>query len=154
VINVNLRGVWLCQRAQITQMLKQEADQPTRTGAPPQRGAIANISSILGLLSSATNGSYAASKSGVLGLVRTDAAAYGPHGIRLNAVCPGTIYTPMLAKSMEQGAGYAKLLERTPIPRWGRPEEVAQVCVFLVGGRASFVTGEEVLVDGGLFHVM
>jgi len=60
----------------------------------------------------------------------------------------------MLTKSMEQGAGYAKLLERTPISRWGRPEEVAQVCVFLVGGRASFVTGEEVLVDGGLFHVM
>ncbi|KAK4936558.1 hypothetical protein LTR10_022607 [Elasticomyces elasticus] len=93
VINVNLRGVWLCQRAVIQQMLKQDYLRPDqmRTGSPPERGCIVNISSIVGRSGLVGTGAYAASKHGVLGQTRLDAISYGGEGIRVNAVCPGFI---------------------------------------------------------------
>lgn len=156
VQNINLRGVWLCQRAVIRQMLRQEYLKPEqmRSGAAPERGSIVNISSVLGRVAHPTNGSYAAAKHGVLGQSRTDAAAYGGEGIRVNSVCPGIIYTPMMENSLKLGSAYDKMLETVPISRFGKPEEIAQTVVFLASTRASYITGEEVLVDGGLLHCM
>lgn len=116
---------------------------------------------------------YAAAKHGVLGLSRTDAAAYGRDGIRVNSVCPGLIATPctidsssyggvssaltsrvVMLETLRNGSNYDTMLEGTPINRLGKPEEVAQTCVFLASTRASYITGEEILVDGGLLHNM
>jgi len=156
VIGINLRGVYLCERAQITQMLKQEpqAQSEMRSKGEPERGSIVNISSVLGRTANPTSGSYSAAKHGVLGLSRTDAAAYGCDGIRVNSVCPGIIYTPLMEQSLAAGSNYDKMLEGVPISRFGKPEEVAQVCIWLASTRSSYVTGEEIVVDGGLIHTM
>ncbi|KIX03625.1 uncharacterized protein Z518_07178 [Rhinocladiella mackenziei CBS 650.93] len=94
VQNINQRGVWLCQGAELRQMLKQEAILITRTGAPPQRGSIVNTSSIFARVSQPSVGAYSATKAGVLGITKTDACAYAKDGIRVNSVCPGSILTP------------------------------------------------------------
>lgn len=151
VMNVNLRGVWLCERAQIRQMMKQPASLNIRRrspAVPAQRGAIVNISSIFGLTAHATAGAYPASKAGVLGLTRTDAVAYGPDGIRVNAICPGFIDTPLVQRAKEQGADYSKLVGQIPFQRMGSPEELAEAVVWLVSERASYVSGVELPVDG------
>ena len=154
VIHINLRGTWLCNRALIKQMLKQEpvAEAEMRTTARPERGSIVNIGSVVGPVGDPTSGSYAASKSGLMAQSRTDAAGYGNDGIRVNSICPGVILTPMLKHSMSTGAPYQKLLDTVPINRFGKPEEVAQACVFLASTRASFITGAEIVVDGGLIN--
>ena len=115
VIAINLRGVHLCAKAEITQMLKQECDLPMITGAPAERGSIVNISSILGRTGNQNSGSYTAAKHGVLGLTRNDACAYSREGIRVNAVCPGAIYTPLMEQSLAEGSAYDKVLQRTPV---------------------------------------
>jgi NAD(P)-dependent dehydrogenase (short-subunit alcohol dehydrogenase family) len=151
VMNVNLRGLWLCERAQIRQFLKQPASLTTRNrskASAPQRGAIVNISSIFGLTAHATAGAYPASKAGVLGLTRTDAVAYGADGIRVNAICPGFIDTPLVQQAKENGADYTKLVGLIPFQRMGTPEEVAEAVVWLVSERASYVSGVELPVDG------
>ncbi|KAI1608331.1 hypothetical protein EDD36DRAFT_423234 [Exophiala viscosa] len=152
VHNINLRGVWLCARAQIRQMLTQEPDRKIRGGQPAQRGGIVNISSIMGFVAHPTLGSYSATKAGVLGVTRTDAVAYARDGIRVNAVCPGFTMTPLVAGSIARGADYNDSIESVPIGRWGSPDEIAQVIVFLASERASLVTAEEVIVDGGHVH--
>lgn len=149
VININLRGVWLCQRALIQQMLKQPRDLGTTASLSPQRGSIVNISSVLGRVAHPTNGSYAAAKAGILGMTRTDAVAYGRDGIRINAVCPGLIKTPLVEASIKAGANYDKMLPSIPLNRYGLPAEIAQLCVFLASSRASFITGAEITADGG-----
>ncbi|KAL4889929.1 short chain dehydrogenase/ reductase [Aspergillus ambiguus] len=149
VVSINLRGVWLCQRAQLQQMLKQPANLATRTGAPPQRGSIINISSIFGLLSHPTVGGYAASKAGVLGITRTDAIGYGGDGIRVNAVCPGFIKTPLIEQSIRRGANYDEISRSVPVGRLGTPEEIGEAIVFLASEKASLVNGVELVVDGG-----
>jgi len=96
VMSVNLDGVWLCQRAQIRQMLKQELLDPAPRGT---RGVIINVSSMLGLVASSPGTpavAYTASKHAVMGLTKTDAAMYAPRGIRVNAICPGYVATPLL----------------------------------------------------------
>ncbi|PLN76168.1 short chain dehydrogenase/ reductase [Aspergillus taichungensis] len=153
VIAVNLRGVWLCERAEIQQMLRQETTLIPRTGAPPQRGSIVNVSSIFGVLSHPTVGGYAAAKAGVLGISRTDAVAYGAKGIRVNSVLPGFIKTPLLEGAIRRGSNYDNLIQTVPMQRWGTAEEVAEMIVFLAGQKASFVNGAEVLVDGGYSKV-
>lgn len=138
-IAVNLRGVWLCLAAEIRQMLKQDCG-----------GAIVNCSSVAGLTGLAGMPAYVASKHGVVGLTRTAALDYATAGIRVNAVCPGAIVTPMLDR-FTGGSEEARrqVQESEPVGRLGRPEEIADAVVWLCSDQASFVTGQALAVDGG-----
>ena len=135
VIAINLKGVWLCMKYEIPQMLRQGS------------GAIVNTSSNLGLVGQAELPAYNASKHGVAGLTKTAAIEYAKAGIRVNAVCPGTIHTPMVHGDPHfDEAEWAGL---HPIGRLGMPEEVAEAVVWLSSDAASFVTGHTMSVDGG-----
>jgi NAD(P)-dependent dehydrogenase (short-subunit alcohol dehydrogenase family) len=139
VIAVNLRGVWLCMREELKQMARQ-----------PSGGAIVNCSSVAGLVGLAGIPAYAASKHGVIGLTRTAALEYAQANIRVNAVCPGAIATPMLDRFMAATPGGEEaLLQMEPVGRIGRPEEIAAAVTWLCSSSASFVTGQAIAVDGG-----
>ena len=139
VINFNLKGVWLCMKYEIQQMLKRGD------------GAIVNNSSVAGLVGSRAAGcGYAASKHGVVGLTKTAALEYAKAGIRVNAVCPGVIQTPMLDRILNRNPDVEKLyLSAHPVERLGTPEEVAKAVVWLCSDDASFITGHAMAVDGG-----
>lgn len=139
LIDINLKGVWLCMKYEIRQMLKQGG------------GAIVNTSSSAGLVGSRSAGAaYSASKHGVLGLTKTAALEYARNGIRVNAVCPGIIRTPMGEDLIRRDPQFeAQLSNRYPIGRLGEPEEVAEAVVWLCSEGASFVTGHAIAVDGG-----
>jgi NAD(P)-dependent dehydrogenase (short-subunit alcohol dehydrogenase family) len=140
IVGTNLKGTWLCMRAEIGTMLAQG-----------QGGAIVNTSSTLGLRGSPFASPYSASKHGVLGLTRTAALEYARMGIRVNAICPGAIDTPMMAATFERFPGFREsLLHTVPMARMGRPAEPAALIAWLCSDAASFVTGEGVVVDGGL----
>ncbi|KAK5065112.1 hypothetical protein LTR84_000948 [Exophiala bonariae] len=149
VHSVNQRGVWLCERAELRQMLKQEPELRSRAGTTPQRGSIVNISSIFGRVSHGNVGAYGASKAAVLGISRTDACAYGKDGIRVNSVCPGYIRTPLLDHQIKIGTYPEEMIKLIPLERWGLAEEIAEGVVFLASEKASFITGEELYIDGG-----
>ncbi|KAI1622810.1 hypothetical protein EDD37DRAFT_633006 [Exophiala viscosa] len=149
VQNIDLRGVWLCERAELRQFLKQEFTLKPRSGTPAQRGAIVNISSIFGRVSHPLVGGYAAAKAGVLGISRTDAVGYGKDGIRVNSVCPGYIKTPLVELAIRNGTYPADVYKASPMDRWGSPEELAEAVVFLASEKASWINGEELIVDGG-----
>lgn len=141
VLAVNLTGVWLCVKYELQQMLRQGS------------GAIVNMASILGVVGFAQAGAYVAAKHGVVGLTQTAALEYAEKGIRVNAVCPAFIETPMV---MERGlaAGthpeaYRQLAALHPVKRLGTPDEVANAVLWLCSDAASFVTGDAVLMDGG-----
>jgi NAD(P)-dependent dehydrogenase (short-subunit alcohol dehydrogenase family) len=139
VLGINLKGVWLCMQAEITQMLTQGG------------GTIVNTASVAGLVGGAANGAYVASKHGVVGLTKVAALAYAMHGIRVNAVCPGVIDTPMVERIVASRPEWGKFaLAREPIGRFGRPDEVAAAVVWLSSEAASFLTGVALPVDGGL----
>ena len=133
VISVNLKGIWLCMKYEIPQML--------RGGG----GAIVNTSSVAGLVGFTNNAAYTASKHGVVGLTKVAALEYAKNSIRVNAVCPGFIRTPLLERIM----AVKKLQSFGPMERLGTPEEVAQTIVWLCSDAASFVTGIAMPVDGG-----
>ena len=138
VMAINLRGVWSCMKFELRQMLKQES------------GAIVNCSSIGGLVGGARRGTYQASKHGVLGLTKSAALDYAARGIRINAVCPGIIHTPMLDRMMTtQADALGAMLKDVPIGRLGRPEEIANAVVWLCSSAASFMIGHALAVDGG-----
>ncbi len=144
MIAVNLKGVWLCMRAQIRQMLAQ--------GASGQKGgAIVNTGSIAGLIGLPTSSAYVAAKHGVLGLTKTAALEYAEEGIRVNAVCPGFIKTRMTEETMRRRG--ERIIAQTPMARMGEPEEIAEMVVWLCSERASFVTGACYNVDGGWMAV-
>ena len=139
VIAVNLKGVWLCMKYQLRQMLAQG------------KGAIVNNSSVAGLVGIHDEvAPYAPSKHGVLGLTRTAALENAERGVRINAVCPGEILTPMQEAHLQGSPELmARAIESEPIGRLGGPEEVAAAVLWLCSDAASFVTGHAMAVDGG-----
>lgn len=139
VININLRGQWLCMKYQIPEMLKRGS------------GSIVNIASILGKVGFANAPAYVAAKHGLVGLTKSAALEYSAKGLRVNAIAPAFIETPMLERAGLTTDPEAKqgLVELHPIGRLGQPEEVAHAIVWLSSDEASFVTGHTLLVDGG-----
>lgn len=139
VIGVNLTGVWLCMKYEIPPMLDHGG------------GAIVNVSSILGWVGFVNACAYTASKHGIVGLTKVAAMEYATQGIRVNAVCPAFIATPMLGRAgMTVGSDtYNAAAALHPVKRLGTPEEVAEMIVWLCTDSASFVTGSAMLVDGG-----
>jgi 3-oxoacyl-[acyl-carrier protein] reductase len=136
VIEINLKGVYNCTKAVVDTMLKQ------------QSGVILNASSIVGLYGNFGQTNYAASKFGVIGMVKTWARELGRKGIRSNAVCPGFVLTPILGKIPENVL--KALEERVPLGRLARPEEVANTFAFLASDEASYINGAVIEVSGGL----
>jgi NAD(P)-dependent dehydrogenase (short-subunit alcohol dehydrogenase family) len=135
---INLRGVWSCMKYELLQMRKQGS------------GAIVNCSSIGGLIGLPGRALYHASKHGVIGLTRSAALEYAARGIRINAVCPGTIETPMVAEMLaNEPDAMREILRDQPIGRLGRPEEIAAAVLWLCSPAASFVIGHALVVDGG-----
>lgn len=138
VIGINLRSVWNCMKHELRQMREQGS------------GAIVNCSSIGGLVGIPGRAIYHASKYGVIGLTQSAALEYASRGIRINAVCPGTIETPMVAEMLAKEPEAMKdILKDQPIGRLGRPEEVAAAVLWLCSPDASFVVGHALVVDGG-----
>ena len=135
---INLRGVWACMKHELRHMRTQGS------------GAIVNCSSLGGLVGLPSRAAYHASKHGVIGLTRSAALEYAPRGIRINAVCPGTIDTPMVADMLKKQADAMKdIMRDQPIGRLGRPEEIAAAVLWLCSPHASFVIGHALAVDGG-----
>jgi NAD(P)-dependent dehydrogenase (short-subunit alcohol dehydrogenase family) len=135
---INLRGVWACMKHELLQMRKQGT------------GAIVNCSSIGGLTGRALLAAYHGSKHGVIGLTRSAALEYAARGIRVNAVCPGTIDTPMVSKMLDSGMlAMDDLLRDLPMKRLGRGEEIADAVLWLCSPGSTFVTGQALAVDGG-----
>jgi NAD(P)-dependent dehydrogenase (short-subunit alcohol dehydrogenase family) len=140
VMGINLRGVWSCMKFELQQMSKQGS------------GVIVNCSSIGGRVGGDGRGIYHAAKHGVIGFTRSAALEYAARGIRVNAVCPGLIRTPMGDQMVAAGQGeLLKAMEKTiPMGRVGRSEEIADAVLWLSSDAASYVTGQSISVDGGL----
>ena len=135
LLDVNLTGVWRCLRHEVAQMRTQGG------------GAIVNTASVAGLVGLRNASAYVAGKHGVVGLTRTASADHAEENIRVNAVCPGYVETPMAEETMRQHG--ERIMARVPMARMGRPEEIAEAVVWLCSDRASFVTGAAWTVDGG-----
>lgn len=137
-VAVDFKGVWNCMRCEIRQMLKQGG------------GAIVNTASMGGIAAFPGQAAYIACKHAVIGLTRTAALDYSSKGIRINAVCPGAIRTPMAEELMRRNPGVeAGLVRDIPAGRLGRPEEIANAVLWLCGEGASYMAGHALLVDGG-----
>lgn len=143
MITINLTGTWYCVKAELTQMLAQGG------------GTIVNIASAAGLVGQPTNVPYAASKHGVVGITKTAAIEYATQNIRVNAICPTAIETPMLMEGRRKLAHNPEALEQAKnlqrMKRMGQPQEVADVALWLCSDESSFITGHAMAVDGGAF---
>jgi NAD(P)-dependent dehydrogenase (short-subunit alcohol dehydrogenase family) len=138
IINLNLKGVWLCMKYEILQMLKQGG------------GAIVNNASVAGMVGLRGGPAYSASKGGVIQLTRTAALEYSKKGIRVNAVCPGYVLTPMTEGHLKENREFeAQIKKYQPLGRLGTAEEIAEAVVWLCSDAASFITGHPLVIDGG-----
>lgn len=138
VLDVNLRGTWLCIKNQIPAMSKNGG------------GSIVNCASIAGLVGFKESPAYVASKHGIIGLTKTAALEYAQQKIRVNAICPGVIETPMVRRFTHDDKLIVEQLESAaPMKRLGRPEEIAMAVLWLCSEQSSFVTGHSLVVDGG-----
>src|SRR5213596_2343121 len=138
IIRINLSGVFLCMKHEIPLMLKQGG------------GAIVNTSSGGGIIGIKGSPAYTAAKHGVIGLTRAAALDYAGQNIRVNAICPGYIATPMMDRfTGGTPEGHAKVVSEEPIGRMGQPEEIANAVLWLCSPAASFVVGHALVVDGG-----
>lgn len=137
-IDINLKGVWLCLKHEIRQMLKQGGG-----------GAIVNMASVAGWIGSAGAATYCASKHGVIGLTKSAALETARNGIRINVVCPAVIETPMAERIFGAPEMNKYALGLHPIGRFGTPMEVAEAVVWMCSDRASFMTGQSLVLDGG-----
>jgi NAD(P)-dependent dehydrogenase (short-subunit alcohol dehydrogenase family) len=138
VIDVNLRGVFLCMKHEIPLILKQGG------------GAIVNTSSGAGVIGIKGSPAYTAAKHGVIGLTRAAALDYAAHNLRVNAVCPGYIDTPMMGRfTGGTPEGRAKVIGEEPVGRMGKPEEIAAAVVWLCSDAAAFMIGHAMVIDGG-----
>jgi NAD(P)-dependent dehydrogenase (short-subunit alcohol dehydrogenase family) len=137
-IDVNLKGIWLCMKYEIPEMLKKGT------------GVIVNCSSVAGLIGFRGSPAYVASKHGIIGLTKTAALENATLGIRVNAICPGVIKTPMIDRAIgNKKETEEQFMNMEPIGRFGEPEEIANATVWLCSDEASFVTGLVMPVDGG-----
>ena len=135
IVGVNLTGTWLGMQAVLPAMIE--------CGG----GSIVNVASVAALRGLPMLAAYAASKAGILGLTRQAAVDYGRHGVRVNAIAPGDVDTPMSAVAPENVK--AAMLRKTPVGRRGTPDDIARAIVFLFGPAADFVDGHVLVVDGG-----
>ncbi len=137
-IAINLKGVWLCLKYEIRQMLKQGGG-----------GAIVNMASVGGLMGSAGAATYCASKHGVIGLTKSAALENAKSGIRVNAVCPAVIETAMAERLFGEPEVEKRMRGMHPIGRFGTPAEVAEAVLWMCSERAGFMTGQSIVLDGG-----
>ena len=142
VLRVNLKGAFLVAQAVARRMVQQ-----VEAGRKP--GTIVNMSSINAVVAIGDQVAYCVTKGGIAQLTRAAALALAPHGIRVNAIGPGSVMTEMLATVAQDTEARRRMMSRTPLGRFAEPEEVASVAVFLASDDASYVTGETVFVDGG-----
>lgn len=136
VINVNLKGTFNCTKAVSRMMIKQRS------------GKIINIASIIGIIGNAGQANYAASKAGIIALTKTSARELASRNINVNAVAPGFIQTEMTARLPEDLR--QKMLSVIPLDRFGAPQDVANVCLFLASEESAYITGQTIIVDGGM----
>jgi NAD(P)-dependent dehydrogenase (short-subunit alcohol dehydrogenase family) len=139
VININLNGVFNCMRHELAHMWKQKS------------GVIVNMSSVMGKVGFSTSSHYVAAKHGVIGLTQTAALEYATDGIRINAICPGFVDTPLLTKigiNDREGAKQ-RIIDLHPMKRLGKPEEIANGFIFLACDDSSFISGTTLEIDGG-----
>ena len=136
VINVNLKGTFNCTKAASKAMLKQKS------------GKMVNIASIIGIIGNAGQANYSASKAGIIALTKTTAKELASRGICVNAVAPGFIQTEMTAKLPQEIQ--EKMLAQIPLGRFGKPEDVARLCLFLASSESDYITGQTVIIDGGM----
>jgi 2-keto-3-deoxy-L-fuconate dehydrogenase len=145
IMAVNARGVFLCTQAAVARMLRQQ----------PEGGVIVNIASVAGMIGVERRLPYCTSKGAVISLTRSVAIDFATQGIRINAICPGTVHTPFvegyLARNFADSADEvrAQLHARQPVGRMGRPEEIAAAALYLASDEAAFVTGSTLVIDGG-----
>ena len=140
MIDVNLKGTWLCMKYELSEMLK--------TG----KGCIVNMSSIAGLVARPSAiAAYTSSKHSIIGLTKTAALEYAEHGIRINAICPGGVLTTPMRKLLNiDPMAESNIINSYPTGRLATEEEIASCVVWLCSGKASFITGHALTVDGGL----
>jgi glucose 1-dehydrogenase len=142
VMRVNVKGCFLASQAVAKHMVAR-----VKSGAPP--GTIINLSSINAVVAIPNQIPYVVSKGGVAQLTKAMALALAPHGIRVNAIGPGSIMTELLETIMQDPEGRRRVLSRTPLGRIGEPREIAGIAAFLASDDASYITGETIFADGG-----